>query len=66
MLPTSLCVVFLCIPLPFSSKLILDFLGGLEQHPVSHRLSKTVCTSQDISQVALTETQYSDHSMTGS
>lgn len=52
MLPASLSVVF---PLPFSSKLTLDFLGGLEQHPVPHRLSKTVCTGQDISQVALTD-----------
>lgn len=65
-LPTSLRVVFLHIPLPFSSKLTLDFLGGLEQHPVLHGLSETVGTSQDISQAALTEPEYSDHSMTGS
>lgn len=62
----SLCVVFLCIPLPFSSKLTLDLLGGLEPHPVPHGLSKTVWTSQDISQATLTETEYSNHSMTGS
>lgn len=56
--PASLCG-FPRIPLLFSSKLTLDFLGGLEQHPVPQGLSKMVCTSQ----AALTETDYSDHSM---
>lgn len=55
--------VSLCLSLQGS---LWDFLGGLEQHPCPRGLSETVCTSQDIRQAALTETQYSDHSTTES
>lgn len=46
--------VSLCLSLQGS---LWDFLGGLEQHPCPRGLSETVCTSQDIRQAALTETQ---------